>query len=479
VIARSNVSLADEADERRRRRSRAGVVAVAILATLAVASWLLVARLHVAAPYAGDEPHYLIVTNSLILDGDADVKNDYFLRRYLHYYPALIDPHVNTTIFKPDSPHWYSWHGIGLSALLVPAVWAGGTRGATMTMVGVAALVLLLAFLWARRFTGESLYALVATAALAVSPFFLGLEGRIFGDLVTAAVLLGCLLLLETARPRPWQLVLLGVLVGLSPWIHFKDAQPFGAVAAIAIVQVGRSSAGRARLRNLALLGTPILVSVVGYELNVRDWYGSWLPWRMVPPGRELFAMSPARGLAAASFDSAYGLLANNPALLLVLAGLPIWLVRAPKAFLRLSLVVGSTILVQATFNDWMAGYTPPGRYALQFAPTLVPAIALFLREAPRAVRVLAAVLIGIQFALAAAFVWLRPGWAIEGTGSPFLQALDRRLGVTLEHAMPTFSPGGALERGGWQLVAWLAASVLLVVYGIVLARRIRAVAPA
>ena len=117
----------------------------------------------------------------------------------------------------------------------------------------------------------------------------------------------------------------------------------------IAVVQVARAFAGRERLRNLGLLAAPIVVSLVGYELNVRDWYGSWPPMRMVPPGRELFAMSPARGIAAASFDSAYGLLANNPALLLILAGLPIWLLRAPKAFLRLSLIVGSTILVQAS----------------------------------------------------------------------------------------------------------------------------------
>jgi len=106
------------------------------------------------------------------------------LRRYHTYYPHLLDPHINTAIFKPNSPHWYSWHGVGLSALLVPAVAIADTHGATVMMVGVAALVLLLTFLWARRFTGESLYAVIATGALAVSPFFLGLEGRIFGDLV-------------------------------------------------------------------------------------------------------------------------------------------------------------------------------------------------------------------------------------------------------------------------------------------------------
>jgi hypothetical protein len=192
----------------------------------------------------------------------------------------------------------------------------------------------------------------------------------------------------------------------------------------------------------------------------------------MVPSDRRLFALDPARGVAAASFDSARGLLANNPALLLLLPGLPIWFARRPAAFLRLSLVVGSTILVQATFNQWHAGYTPPGRYALQFAPTLLPAIALFLREAPRIARALAAVPVAVQLALAAAFVWLRPGWAIEGQGSPFLQALDRRLHVTLEHAMPTFDPSAAVVRGRPQLAAWVVASALLVGFGVVLARR-------
>jgi hypothetical protein len=50
---------------------------------------------------------------------------------------------------------------------------------------------------------------------------------------------------------------------------------------------------------------------------------------------------------------------------------------------------------------------------------------------------------------------------------------------VKLEHAMPTFSPSAALERGAWQLAAWLAASALLVTYGTVIARRSRVVAPA
>src|SRR5207248_5433816 len=113
----------------------------------------------------------------------------------------------------------------------------------------------------------------------------------------------------------------------------------------------------------LLLLALPALVSVVGYELAVHAWYGSWSPTKMFPPGNEAFALSEARGLAAASFDSARGLFTNHPALLLILAGLPAWSTRWRAPFLRLALVVGPSILVQATFNDWSGGYSPPGRY--------------------------------------------------------------------------------------------------------------------
>jgi hypothetical protein len=187
---------------------------------------------------------------------------------------------------------------------------------------------------------------------------------------------------------------------------------------------------------------------------------------------RQAFALSEARGLAAASFDSSRGLITNNPALLLILVGLPVWLWRHRESFLRLALVVGPTILVQATFNDWSGGYSPPGRYTLQFTPALVPAIALALQEARRAFRVLAAGLLGVHWALAAAFVWLHPPWGYTGLRSPFFAALDERLGPALDRWMPTVDFRAGLIRGGSQLAAWIVVSAILVGYGATLSRR-------
>src|SRR5262249_36211861 len=155
------------------------------------------------------------------------------------------------------------------------------------------------------------------------------------------ALLLGCLLLLDRSERRARDLLLLSALIGVAPWFHFKNALPFGLVAAVAFVQVVRGSRGAARVRRCPLLVLPALLITIGYELTVHDWYGSWLPSRMIPPGPDLLAISPLRGIAATSFDSARGLLSNNPALLLVLAGLPIWFVRFRRRFLPFAFVVG------------------------------------------------------------------------------------------------------------------------------------------
>ena len=429
-------------------------------------------RWHNPLQYSGDEPHYLLVSESLVRDGDVDVKNDYLDRRYHAFYAGHIGPHVNTSIFTATSRHWYSMHGVGLAAVLAPAFAADGAHGATVVMVAVAAVVLLLTFLWARRFTGETWFAAIATAALGFSPGFLGLEGRIFPDLPAAALLLGCLLLLEMPERRSRHLLLLGTLVGVSWWFHFKNGLAFGTIAAIAFVQVVRSPAGRERTRRLLLLAAPVAVSLVGYELSNLDWYGSWSPTRMVLPGNSVFALSETRGLAAVSFDAGRGLFTNSPALLLIFAGLPVWLRLARGPFLRLALVLGPTIFLQATFSDWSGAYAPASRYALQFVPAAIPAIALLLREARVPGRLLAAAVLSFQWALALAFVWLRPPWSLGGRRSSFFAAIDRHHGPPFDHLMPSFTPYTALVHGGWRLAAWILVAGLLVAYGAALSWR-------
>jgi hypothetical protein len=82
----------------------------------------------------------------------------------------------------------------------------------------------------------------------------------------------------------------------------------------------------------------------------------------------------------------------------------------------------------------------------------------------------LAAALLGLQWILALAFVWLRPSWGVGGKRSPFLTAIDHHHGPPLDHAMPSFDNYTALIHGQWRLAAWVIASGILVCYGATLA---------
>lgn len=450
-----------------RPRQRFWIASAAIVSVVAPLLLFLFVRWHNPQPYFGDEPHYLLISRSLVVDGDVDVKNDYLTGRYLRYYPLPTGPHVNTSIFTARSPHWYPVHGIGLPALLVPAVRADDADGATVAMVVVAVAVIVLTFAWVRRFVRDVWLAAIAAAALGISPSFLGLQSRIFPDLPTAALLLGCLLLMESSRRKPRHLLLLGSLVGISPWFHFKNGLVFATIGVIALVRIARTTRGRERIVRLVCLAAPALLAVAGYEIAIHAWYGSWSPTRMFPPGNEAFALAPTHGLAAASFDGARGLLTNSPALLLIAIGLPLWARRFPGAFARLMLVLAPTIVIQATFNDWSGGNAPPARYAMQFVPAFVPAIALLLREAPNAVRAVASAILAFGWVLAATFIWLRPAWGYAGERSPFLLAIDGRLGPALDRAMPTYDASARLLRGGWALAGWTLISLLLLAIGI------------
>lgn len=66
---------------------------------------------------SGDEPHYLLITHSLVKDGDFELGNNYSRRDYTAFMPdeTRIDPHL-----APGAEGKYSFHSPGTSILMLP-----------------------------------------------------------------------------------------------------------------------------------------------------------------------------------------------------------------------------------------------------------------------------------------------------------------------------------------------------------------------
>ena len=440
---------------------RRALVAVCIIGAL------LAIRFYDDQPLKGDEPHTVLVAQSLVKDGDFDVKNDYLQGRYHAYYPFLLDPHVNLRRFSADSPHWYSWHGVGPSVLLAPFVWVAGSAGAQLGAVLLAACVLALSFLWVRRFVRRRAAAIASVVLLGTSIAFLGNEGRLFPDLFTGGLLVAALCLLEPADSRTWKLAALGTCIGFSPWIHIKTVPAFAAVGIIAGYRALTARDARSRVRACTALAVPAGILIVGFELATHAWFGSWDPRAAFPPGPpSVFGLAPSSGLAAASFDVARGLFTNSPALLTLFIGLPLWARRAPALFVRVALIVVPGLIIHSTFNDWYGGYAPVSRYALQFIPALLPAVAIvFDRAVDARWRPIPWILLGIQFVFSFVFIARKIPWTIPG--QPNYLFTSKGLGAAPSRVMAAFGPSGILRAGRPWLYSWLALAAGLVGIGV------------
>src|SRR5690349_6728505 len=85
----------------------------------------------------GDEPHYLIITQSLLYDGDLRIENNHRAQQYRQYLDRELRPDY---LRRGVDNQIYSVHAPGLPALILPAFAIGGYRGVVVFLVLIAAL---------------------------------------------------------------------------------------------------------------------------------------------------------------------------------------------------------------------------------------------------------------------------------------------------------------------------------------------------
>ena len=88
----------------------------------------------------GDEPHYLIISQSLLADGDLRIENNHQQRDYRRFWGGELRPDY---IKRGLNGEIYSIHAPGLPVLLLPAYAAAGYLGTVMLLCLLAALAAL------------------------------------------------------------------------------------------------------------------------------------------------------------------------------------------------------------------------------------------------------------------------------------------------------------------------------------------------
>ncbi len=326
----------------------------------------------------GDEPHYLIITQSLLTDGDIRIENNHRAGDYRAYFAGDLS--------KPDyrkrgrNGEIYSIHAPGLPVLIAPAFALGGYRGVVLFLLIVAAagsaLAWHLAWLVTRRIdAGWFGWAAVTFSTSSVFHSFTVYPDGPGGVLVLTGV--WALLRAEQdagsgdERTAPW--LAHGAALALLPWVHTRFALIAGSLGALLLLRLGtnRNAAGKA----VAFLAVPAVSALcwVGFFVGV---YGS--PDPSVPYANEEGSASfiPG-GLAGLFFDQRFGLLAYAPVLLCCFVGLWQMVWRRPSRRLgaELLFVLVPYLLAVTHFAMWWGGTSAPARFFVPMLPMLaIPA---------------------------------------------------------------------------------------------------------
>jgi hypothetical protein len=393
----------------------------------------------------GDEPHYLVITQSLLYDHDLQIENNHRRGDYHAYFAGDLNPDF---IQRGRNGAIYSIHAPGVPALVLPAFAVGGYHGVVVFLLIVASAAAALAWWLAWRVTESPAAAWFGWTAVALCAPFLVETYTVYPDGLGAAVVLtGVWALLRAdwealdAREAwaPW--FLHGVALALLPWMHTRFAVIAATLGGLILVRLARTPNPMAKA--IAFLAAPA-ASALAWLFFFVVVYG--MPDPSAPYGHQTqnsFAYL-SDGLGGLLLDQGFGLLFTAPVLVVALAGFA----RVRRLAIDYAVVLGPYLLAVATFAMWWAGWSGPARFLIPLVlPLTIPAACAW--KAAGANR-------GLRAAMSAALVmslWLSAIMVAGGggrlayharnengaTAAPWADWLSR--GVDIASALPAYVP--------------------------------------
>ena len=428
----------------------------------------------------GDEPHYLMVAQSLRADGDLDVANNYEHGEGALFGASGAQPEQHAR--RSATGRFLPVHDVGVPVLLVP-VYAAAIAVARLpddsllrrmrmnrglfayALVSLAILCLSTA---AARVTISTLERAGSTTAAAcaivtvawLSPPVLSNSFLVFPE-PFALFITACVMARSVANDPDWQwrdsaaIFMLGAL----PWLHRKFA--FYAIALLAVMLIRRAASLRrlslaARTRLALLFALPPLVLGLW---TLREWgnIGGPLTLERLPFSLSAFA----HGIVGMIVDRENGLIWWAPIYALLPAA---WWLRRRDATLWL-VPIAALAIPAAAHDQWWGGFSPAGRFLVPLAP-IACLIAIPLTQ-HRAMRFAALALLVPQ-AILTAYAWqhARLFWP-QGDGENRVLAI---LLPPLDAAYRAIPSLRTAPDAGWMAAAVLLGAIAVINLGVITA---------
>ncbi len=347
----------------------------------------------------GDEPHYLVIAQSLLADADVRVENNYAERQYRSFYRGALRPHYGRPGLDGSR---YSVHAPGTAVAILPGYALAGYPGAVVTMAIITAGAVFLIYLAALGLTAP--LPALAAASIVGSTVPLSVHSWMVYPEVPATLVVAWVtvwLLGSPVAERRW--LLRGTILSILPWLHVKFL-PLLCVATLILL-----TRMRFRSRAAIALCVPVVMSGLLWVYSTHVMYGLWNPIAPyltaqgeaplgsgvgtsgapgLTPGVLLggaltLLRNIPRGVMGLLFDQEFGLLTFSPVFVLAIPGW--WRTVRDRSQRWIAVVVFglavSIIATVASFEMWWGGASAPARFLLPVVPLAAPMIAVTMRD--------------------------------------------------------------------------------------------------
>jgi hypothetical protein len=312
---------------------------------------------------SGDEPHYLVMAQSLWREGDLDLRDNYSREDWREYRSGATEPHYAAP--RQDGRP-FPGHAPGLSFLLAPVYALGGRLLCVILLgamvAGTGAIVMRVA-----RLEGLSTSASLFAGLIAAGPPLAAFSLHIYTEAPSALALVGAYALLRFGSGA-WSAAAAAALASLLPFLHPRMA--LGSIAIAAAAFAYRSKPARVIFASVAAVG------VVLYGVFWMSIFGTPTALGIYGGVPDDAAFNPVQAFLGLLFDRAYGLLPYAPAFLglLFLRALGPLGDAAPKAGRHQGVEVAFVIAILLPvlfWRVWWGGQSPPARLIAPMAPFL------------------------------------------------------------------------------------------------------------
>ena len=379
--------------------------AALLVAIVALAVFVAIDPYHWAVqPTQSDEPQYLLITQSLQLDGDLDLANDYAGQRYRSFYE---DSFSGVHAIQVGS-RFYPIRDLGLPVVSLPFFALGGRLGVMVLVSLIGGALVAQLYLLLRDLDVAPHIALVATALVALlHPFLTYASAQIEPELFAALLFVIAVRALRFGRRSSARaLALASVCAGL---IGIFTTRGWFLSLGIGLCIAAFALAPRVDLVRRVLAGAlpfaffVLLISYVDCRMfpfgdgSGRCYFMPSAGYFLIRDQQTVLSAGPQVGAAGLLFDRTFGLISHTLLYLLAFAGaVPLWrrARRGHGAEVAVLVIAGGLLI--AYISDiayWWADGMPSSRYLVASVPLLAVLVAL-----------------GIEAVVAA---WGRIGWVL------------------------------------------------------------------